>query len=358
MICEFGKKVPCGIWMFFLAAALLVGAPVAHAKEASTTVDSNFVRAKLQLLRQQRRYESAIEYLDYLKQQKRLPEDYQHRFDYEQAISLMGQAKISDELSLATATLSTAADQLELFIKDQPGSSLVVNAHAVLVQSLDSMADKVMQQWDDQKLEITPAQRVELHGQAIELYARAEKVCEAALAELKKRLLAMRDGDVDLNLRESYRKGYLKYQSASAMIPMKLAKLYPDSEKERGEHLQRAMARFERLRKKYPTLLIGQCATFYAGRCQQQLGHLTEALKLYRTAIDLPAEAPLVRPYITLAYYYALKLPEATLGGADRKAMIQQAKAWIDQARPAEQRKANWILLQRAITPAKEETKE
>lgn len=307
-------------------------------------------RQFLQGLRERGYYDTAIDYLNMLKASKLAPADFQDTVHFELGTTLIEASRSQRDLALREKQLNEARDALTRFVSQYPNHPLVNSANSQLGNLLVERARIKMEQSRQPK-----GDTAALLAAARQQYDEAHTVFSRAQIDLKERLTKMKVVDPkdtkSVELRDQLRADYLQVQLLAAAVREETAETVPKGSQDYTALLNEAAAQYGEIYDKYRTRLAGLYARMYQGRCMRKLEKLKEALTFFAELLEQPDRPEEFRILKAKAMQLA-----APIWLASKPPLYQEAvkwlTPWLDNAKPAEARQADWLELRLALAEA------
>lgn len=330
----------CG-WLALVTLFVAFGSTRVRAAEEA--------REFLDKLRDGRYYEEAIFYLDSLKDSPLVSVEFKKTLLYERGLTLVEGAKYKRDPVLREKDLNQAQESLKQFLAEKPDELYILAAQNqmgnVTVERGRMLVERAKRQ---------PEKRDELLAQARPQFEEAIKVFRGLRDELKAKLTALppipetldpkekTPGTLrDYQKRERWRSDYLQSQLLAAAATEELADAFKPGSKEHTDTLLAAAKEYGEINEKYRRKGAGIFARQYQARCllklegQKDKKHITDALTYLGEILGEGDGDPTIRRIKMSTFELATK---AWLDGEQYAESILKAGAWIDDARPNENR--------------------
>lgn len=299
-------------------------------------------REFLQALRDRGYHDIAIEYLESMKTSRLAPVEMKEILLYELGTTLVEASKMQRDIALREKQLDEARDALRRFIGMHSDHELASAANNQLGNLLVERARIKVE------LSKKPGEdKATLLSEAGSLYDEAFNVFEKAKVDLKETLSGMvtipESEKAKLKLRKQLRADYLQAQLLAAAIKEEKADSVQKGSAEYNTLLTTAAGLYAEINKKYRSLLAGQYAQMYLGRCNQKMGKYKDALSFYDDVLSQP-EIDEFRPVKTKTFLLALECWRKSDPPLYAVA-VQKLEPWIEKARPNEEKTENWLEL-------------
>ena len=307
-------------------------------------------REFLQGLRDRGYYDTAVDYLNMMRTSRRAPVEFKETLLYDLGSTLIEASRLQRDIALREKQLDEARDALNRFVGMNPDHALVNSAHSQLGNLLVERARIKMEQAKRPK-----ADRAALLKEARAQYEEAYKVFTRAQNDLRERLTKIRVVDPKdikaVEARDQLRADYLQVQLLAAAVREETVETLAKDSEEYKTMLTEAAAQYGEIYDRYRTRLAGLYARMYQGRCHQKLGKLKEALTFYGELLEQPDNPEEFR---TLKLRTLQLAAEAWL--THKPPLHQEAvkflQPWIENARPTEERREEWLELRLALAEA------
>ncbi|MCH7728546.1 MAG: hypothetical protein IH991_19000, partial [Planctomycetes bacterium] len=264
----------------------------------------------LEGLRERGYFDTAIEYLDSVKDSKFVTPSFKRTIAYEKGVTLVQGAHFVNDPVLRGKQLDEAQVSLQDFVKTQKTHKYYCSAQNQLANLLVQRA--VMNLEKANKKTTPPNEKTMLLADARTKYGEAKNTFEATRIDLKTRLESIRKNLNPENpaekrlieIRDRYRTDYLQARLMLPAVQEELADTYPNNEEKRKELLLAAAKEYDGVYQDYRTRVAGLYARMYQGRCYKKIKDYKEALSYFDDLLDNPNEPEAFR---------TLKLKELTL---------------------------------------------
>jgi len=294
-------------------------------------------------LRERGYHDMAVEYLNSMKTSRLAPVEIKEILLYELGTTLVEASKTQRDIAIREKQLDEAREALRRFIGMHSDHELASSANNQLGNLLVERA-RIKIELAKKPGEDTATLRSDAGG----LYDEAFKVFERAKVDIKEKLerigtaIAPKDKE-KLNRRDRLRADYLQAQLLAAAIKEEKADSVQKGSAEYTTLLTDAAALYADINKKYRTLLAGQFAEMYQGRCNQKMGNYKNALVFYNNVLSQP-EVDAFRSVKTKTFLLAIECWQNSKPPLYAVA-IEKLEPWIDKARPNEAKTPNWLQL-------------
>jgi tetratricopeptide (TPR) repeat protein len=302
---------------------------VSHAASVGFAADADL--RKVELLRQQRQFEAALNELDLLDAQPNLPAELKKVIPLQKATTLIDAARLQPDSELALVTLIKAQPLLEQFLKANPEHPQVAKASAELGFVLRTRGETSLRQME---IPANSGKRKELMTQAQDELSQAKGMFESAVELYFKQYQAFGPHIDRVQMSQKFQRvreverQMLRARLDAGMTEFQIAQTYDKENPKFKETLRAAHAKFEDLHKSYRSTLAGLLARLYQGKCLQELGDREKALGIFAELLSLKAEAETLQ-YLR-AQALAAKLNCLNAGSAmDYLAVDKIAADWI-----------------------------
>ena len=334
MVRQFVVRCGCA---FSWVGCLLVLAPSGLAEEPA--------RQFLDALRQRGYDDTALEYLEMVKDHPGVPVIFRVAIPFERGVSVRRMAAREANFRRRSELLGQAEALLNEFVQKQPGHPSVIAARREL--------GSVLLLRGDLKREMADAEgRPELKKEALADLDAAKKVFDQAAAELKERLDNMKaipEGETSLlAMRKRLRDEQLETLLESANLMELRSEIFPESSPDHAKALREAAKAYEVIYQEYRRKVAGAYARFYQARCLAKAGDLDHALAILET--DVLAQ-PGVRDLKTQAITLAIQ----TWSRPEQKKFkegVRRGREWLATQLPNERRTPRWLEFRLTLAEA------
>ena len=314
-----GKAAACGI---LLLLCLLTGSVRADEPHAE------FVDR----LRQRKYFDTALEYIEQLRQRSDLPQDFAETLDLETAITYraMGSAlRVPEDRDQA---LNQAEVSLKKFTKEHPQHPRAAYANFELGQLLLDKARSAL--WDADKPS-NADRRAEIQAQARALIDQAKAIYQKSHDQYdaqQKAFPSFIDKTEDPEQFDARQEVFYKYLRAAfnlARCTYERGQTFEKGTNERTDTLIKASGEFEAISEAWRSFPVGRHAYLMMGKCFQEQDDISRALGLYNTIINDESQHPAMLQLKS----YALQFRLICLNHEKRKdfqLVINEATRWLN----------------------------
>src|SRR4051794_19975928 len=320
--------VQVGLTLVALAVVLPIGI-AARAEDARTS------QQFLQELRDKGFHDLALEFIDQLRSDPKLPADLKALLDYQEGRTEIDEASKTGDLVRRRELLEQARTKLESFIKAQPNHPLAREALVQVSRILVERGHLALLQADEVQ---EPAQKAAKQAEARGSFTQAREAFGRAVDQLNAAYKSysgfIPKGDARIEERSKVYSALLEVMLQKAVSDYELAQTFPAGSKERTSHLEAALAQFTDLYKNYRTQMAGLTAQMWQAKCYEEQGKIGEAIGIYKSLLDQtdPRLRPLQR-YVGYFHIVALAKRKQYALAAD------EADQWLRKyTRPQERR--------------------
>lgn len=327
---------PCRRLALLLPAFVLVLTSLAGAAEP--------VREFLNALRERRYYDEALDYLDSLEGNPAVPAEYREAVPYERGLTLVERSRLEHDSTAKQKLLDAAERSLQQFLASHPDHLLSTAAETQLgnltVERGRILVDRARANLD---------RRGELLSEARAQFERAVKIFSGLRDNLKRKLEGLPPifNEKDeaqarhVEQRNRWRSDYLQAQLLSAAAHEEFAGALRPGSQEHSDALATAARLFGEVYDKYRRRIAGLYARQYQARCLMKRhddpGSLKGAIAILNEVLATPDTDPEIRELKMKAWVLAT---EAWLKAGQYAEALERGGAWIEDARPNEQRSA------------------
>jgi len=327
------------VWGLILAAS-----PKAVAEEPAAEF--------LEGLRNRGYTDVALDYLERMKDSPLAPREFRKYLDYEWGKTLLTAARMEHDREAREKLFNEAQDKLRNFVGANPQDPKAEEATQMLSTVIVERARSAVA---EAQRSHEPAEKTAALERARKFYDQAHAAFNHTREDLKNRILALpkqiapTQKDL-LELQEDLRARYVQVVLFSAKILHEKADTFEDGSSPAGKQAYKAAQEaYKELFEKYRRKLAGLYARLWMGKCEEMMGNYDEALTIYREMMEQPEKPDPFRDLRTETVLYIaqclLKMPENDETKKLRAKFVEDAPVWIGQARPNEDRDANWISL-------------
>jgi tetratricopeptide (TPR) repeat protein len=327
-------------WCRWLLAGALVAGCLCIAPRPAGAVEE--ARRFLEALRDPegrfRYYDTALEYLEIIRNSPLVDQEFKDVIDYEAGVTLVTTSRMVGDTAVQQKQLDQAEQKFKKFLADHPKHPLVSSANTQLANLLVERGRVKSEQ--AARPSASEAEKKRLPAEARELYDEAQKV----LAKLEKELLeelrklkpiVPRDKETEEKLKEVQR-DLLQVRLALVQVIEEAAETYPPGSKGNTDNLKAAAKKYNELYEKYDTYIAGHYARMWEGRCYKDLGETDKAFDAFEDLLVQPSE---IQPFRLLKSKALILLLETALLPEVKqyKKALDEAQQWEKEARGAEE---------------------
>ncbi len=320
--------------------ALLVGALPAGTRGAEPFHE--FVDA----LRQRGYFDAALDYLDRAGGNRLINEADRQSALFEAGRTLVEQAQVERDFERRLEQLDAARQRFEKFRDQHPEHPLAAGAGLqlgdVLLERGRAEVDRAVRRPTEAEREAGWALARPLFEAAQSVFSQSEGLFDERFrafpttidSKHPEQVAAKRQAQHDL-IAARLKGAQVLYEAAQAFAP---------GSAEARQRLEQAAEKNGALYQDYRRVLAGLIARMRQGRCQQELGHLKQALAYYGELLDQPDDKPDLRILRTTTLRMAL---ECWLSPNENKVdeVIRRGTDWLAQARPDEARTSDGLAI-------------
>jgi len=304
--------------------------------------------ASFEALRFGRKYEEALEYLNAAEKNPATAPAFLEKIPYERGITLINGAKEQKDPEVRSQWLVDGQKSLQKFIAAHKESPLTSQARFQLGNAGVERARIVRKKVDTTAGEAQEELRADLRA----LYADSQATFESAVSSLSEQLKGFPAGLADpkkLDERDRLRRDYLQAQLLVAATAEEAADTYPKNSLARAKAFTDSANRYEQIYQKYRTRLAGLYARLYQARCEQQLGHHQEAIKLFD---ELLANPDMPEAFHTLRTKVVIQAVDSWLVEKQYQQVLDRGRPVLDAATDFEQGSSDFVALQVKLASA------
>ena len=202
--------------------------------------------------------------------------------DYERGMKMLEEARQQRNFERRIELLDEAEAVFQTFLKENPEHSSAYSARSHIGNILIERARMQMERARNTDGN-TQAEARRLYEQAYEIFEKMEAELKTMLAEF-----ALPPKPGRLAIRDRLRADYLQAQLLMAAVLEESADTYDSEDAKRQEILAKAAEEYREISRKYRTLLAGQYAQLYRGRCLWKSGKCKEALQCFEEVLGQP----------------------------------------------------------------------
>ena len=249
--------------------------------------DPRFAAEFVQGLRERGYYELAFDYLGTLRTSPETPADLRRMLDYEEGRTLIDAATHANDPDASKEKLDLARTRIEAFVKANPDlpetTQALVDLARLLYERGRTEDDLAGEARAPAEKENRVAAARSYYASAREVYARSSEKLKAKLASYPVSIPADSPKWAE---REAVRGSVMLAELQSSVVDYYEAQTFPAGSKERSEILEKCLASFEELYRRYRVQMAGLTARMWQAKCFEEQNKLGEAMGIYNELID------------------------------------------------------------------------
>ncbi len=311
-----------------LAAFAIVWSSGFGAGRASA--DEPFI-AFIEGLRERSYFDTAIEYIDSIRQRSDLPEDVRTLLDLERGMTLQQKGAASRVPEDREQAFVDSEQSLRKFISENGQHPQAALANSMLGELLFERAKSLI--WKSAEVEV-PAQKLEMQQGARTLIDQAKSIYQTAQDQYKiqydsfpKFIDESKDED-EYQRRQEAEAKYLRAWFNLVRCTYERGQTFEKGTEERKQTLIQAADLFDKIHTSRRTNQIGLHARLMMGKCFQEQDDIGRALGIYNEMLGHKSENPAVEILKGIAQHYrliCLNDPQKN----DHQLVIQEATTWM-----------------------------
>jgi cellulose synthase operon protein C len=266
-----------------VALAAVLTATLSWLEPARGAEDVSNAPGLIQALCERGYYDLTGEYLERLRQQPDLSAGFRAMIDYKPGRILLDEAAKTSDLIRRKELLEQVRGKLEMFTKANPNHELVPEALVQLVRLLverGHLAVLLGEETEDKaEKNAKLAEACGSFDQARIAYGQADERLQAKYKTFPPFIL---DDDPRKEKRDRVHTALRDAQLQKAIVDYEEGQTYPLGSKERTDLLDKALAQFEDLYKRYWTQFAGLTARMWQAECYEERGDLGPAMGNYK----------------------------------------------------------------------------
>ena len=282
-------------------------------------------------LRERGYFDTAIEYLEVVRQRTDLPAEVAEVLDLQLGLTWQQRAALSRVPEDREKALGEAERSLRKFLAEKAQHSQAALANSMLGELLFERAKSLIWKADGlesaaEKLELQQSART-LIDQAKTIYQTAADQYKAAYDAFPKFIDETKDED-QYRLRQEAESRYLRAWFNLVRCTYERGQTFDKGSAERKNTLIEASTKFEEIHTARRTNQIGLHARLMMGKCFQEQDDVGRALGIYNEMLSHPSQSPAVESLKGIAQHYrciCLNDPQKN----DHQLVIQEATAWL-----------------------------
>jgi tetratricopeptide (TPR) repeat protein len=286
-------------------------------------------------LRERGYFDTAIEYLEVIRQRTDLPAEIAEVLDLQLGLTWQQRAALSRVPEDREKAVGEAERALRKFLAEKAQHAQAPLANSMLGELLFDRAKSLI--WKAEGLD-TPPERLELQQSARTLIDQAKTIYQTAADQYKAAYDAFptyideaKDEDQFL-LRLEAESRYLRAWFNLVRCTYERGQTFDKGSAERKNTLIEASTKFEEIHTARRTNQIGLHARLMMGKCFQEQDDVGRALGIYNEMLSHPSQSPAVESLKGIAQHYrciCLNDPQKN----DHQLVVQEATAWLTSHR-------------------------
>ena len=289
----------------FSIVALSIALPLAGFGEAGAADDPRFAADFVQALRERGYYDLALSYLDAIRRDPEAPASLKQTLEFEEGRTLIEEATHSSDPDVSKAKLEQAKVKIESFVKANPDLPQTVEA---LVDLAHLLYERGLNEVDMAGEARSANDRESKLAAARGYYERARTSYAQAFDRLNAKLVAfpkyIPPEDPRKLERERVRNSVMQAELQKSVVDYYEAQTHPAGSLERTTLLEKGLATFDEIYKRYRNQIAGFTARMWQGKCFEELNKLGEATGIYKELLDHPD--PALRPLQKQVAYFRI----------------------------------------------------
>jgi hypothetical protein len=271
-----------------LSTALLL----AGMGESRAADDPRFASDFVQALRDHGYYDLALQYLEALRQDPEIPAALKKNIEFEEGRTLIAEATHSQDPDISKVRLEQAKVKLDSFVQANPDSPQTTDA---LVELAHLLYERGLNEVDMASEARAASDKESKLAAARGYYENARLSYTKAFERLNTKLVAfpkyIPPEDPRKLERERVRNTVMQAELQKSVINYYEAQTYPYKSPERVELLDKGLAEFEDIYKRYRLQIAGFTARMWQGKCFEEEDNLGAATGIYKELMDHPDPA-------------------------------------------------------------------
>lgn len=285
-------------------------------------------------LRSRGYYDAALQYLDQIEKDTRLPADIRAVLPLERGLTMLENAGTIRLPDAKSAQLDQAQAQLEQFVLANPNHPRAAEANSE--QANIFLGRARVNVWESRS-PAKAAQKDQLRQEARQLIARARDIFQKAHDQYKtqyEKFPKFIDPDEQelVEARSQAEINYMRAQLDLAECTYEDGQTYDDGTPERKQRLTQASKDFEAIHSTYRSMVGGLYARMWQGKCFEEQGDLQSALGIYNELLThQDSSATMTRLQDQVLQFRLICLNNEAK--KDYQLVVQEASAWVQQAK-------------------------
>lgn len=320
-----------GKMLLVLGWIVLAAAPVQAVEEAQAFLDA---------LRERGYFDTALDYIEWLRTSPLCPGRMKESLDYEAAMTNLTASLATQDPKYRIEYLDKARQQFEDFLQQHPLDPKSPDARLQLGNVLVERAKIKREQSakpnvaaEEKKKLIEEARK--LLEQARQVFGELDRYFTEEHAKFPKVIDPKRTKEIEA--RDEVRKHMVNARLCLATVEYEIAQTYPRGSKEYQEQMFTAARKFHDLYEKYNTWLAGIYALYWEARCYKEIGDTKSLETAQNICKELANQPDDPRPFRDIKNKSLILQLEMLQDKKDMKAVLEKAEEWIQSARGDEE---------------------
>lgn len=280
--------------------------------------------------------DTALEYIDQLRQRTDLPPEISQRLSYEEFKVHQQAARLAKTAELKQAALEKALASLERFAKESPNHALAGTANSERAGIfLDKAKALIWESRNEKNPKEQEKQREEARKfitKARDVYQTAKEQFESAYNEFKGQFLDEKKDAEQFEIRRKAEQNFIQAQFDLALCLYQEARTYEAGSQPFLAELNKAAEEFEAIHSKYRSQGAGLFSRIMQGKCFEEQGELRRALGIYDEILGHPGESETMKTLKAQTFFFKLIVLN-TDEKKEHKLVVSEATKWLEANR-------------------------
>ncbi len=290
-------------------------------------------------------FDTAVDYLERMKDSSLAPEELREAVLFERGIMLLDGLEHQQDPAIREKQLDAAQKSLTQFVAEHPNHLKATAAELQVGNLLSKRANNKLQ-----LAKIREQDRAPLTAEARKLFNESFQVLtrlEAAIRTRRDQSIKQGDAPADADNPAAKQRKQLREDHTLAMLFAGMARegaadtVERDS-KEYQELLAEAVARYKETSERNRGVIFGLLARQYQGRCYYKMSKIKDAISLYSELLD---ESDSAEPVRQMKMSTMPLILTCLIHDSEKKYQeaIRRGEEWLSKARSVEERSPDWL---------------
>ncbi|MBD3674948.1 MAG: hypothetical protein HUJ26_15635 [Planctomycetaceae bacterium] len=280
--------------------------------------------------------DTALDYIDQLRQRDDIPAEIKERLSYEEFKVHQQAARLAKTAELKQAALEKALASLERFAKESPNHELAGTANSeragIFLDKAKALIWESRSENNIKKKEQQREQAREFIDKARDVYQTAKEQFETAYNSFRGKFLDEKKDAEQFEIRKQAEQNFIQAQFDLALCLYQEARTYEKGSQPFLAGLRTAAEEFEAIHSKYRSQGAGLYSRIMQGKCFEEQGELGRALGIYDEILGHPGESETMKMLKAQTFFFKLIVLN-TEEKSDHKLVVSEATKWLQANR-------------------------